>query len=89
MIDFETFCKIHDCHDRQGLTIAQTARALGLAPKTVATWVARPSFEPGAAELAPVFLILSSRISRDCWTPTYIALSRSSSVCARRATAAA
>ena len=46
MIDYETFCKIHDCHDRQGLTIAQTARALGLHPQTVATWVARSRFEP-------------------------------------------
>jgi hypothetical protein len=46
VIDYETFCKIHDCHDRQGLTIAQTVRALGLDPKTVATWVARPRFEP-------------------------------------------
>ena len=46
VIDYETFCKIHDCHDRQGLTIAQTARALGLHPKTVATWVARSRFEP-------------------------------------------
>ena len=46
MIDYETFCKIHDCHDRQGLTIAQTARALGLDPRTVATWVARLRFEP-------------------------------------------
>jgi len=46
VIDYETFCKIHDCHDRQGLTIAQTARTLGLDPKTVATWVARSRFEP-------------------------------------------
>jgi transposase len=46
VIDYETFCKIHDCHDRQGLTIAQTARALGLHPRTVATWVARSHFEP-------------------------------------------
>ena len=46
MIDYETFCKIHDCHDRQGLTIAQTARALGLHPQTVATWLARSRFEP-------------------------------------------
>src|SRR5215467_12786742 len=30
VIDYETFSRIHDCHDRQGLTIAQTARALGL-----------------------------------------------------------
>src|SRR6201997_4669471 len=46
VIDYETFAKIHDCHDRQGLTIAQTARALGLDPRTVATWAARPRFEP-------------------------------------------
>ena len=49
MIDYETFSKIHDCHDRQGLTIAQTARTLGLDPKTVATWVARSRFELGGA----------------------------------------
>ena len=46
VIDYETFCKIRDCHDRQGLTIAQTARVLGLHPQTVATWVARSRFEP-------------------------------------------
>jgi transposase len=45
VIDYETFSKIHECHDRQGLTIAQTARALGLHPRTVATWVARSRFE--------------------------------------------
>jgi len=46
VIDYETFSKIHDCHDRQGLTIAQTARALGLDPRTVAAWAARSRFEP-------------------------------------------
>src|SRR6516165_8220 len=46
VIDYETFCKIHDFHDRQGLTIAQTAGALGLDPRTVATWVARSRFGP-------------------------------------------
>ena len=46
MIDYETFSKIHDCHDRQGLTIAQTARALGLDPRTVARWLAHSRFEP-------------------------------------------
>src|SRR5450759_5610846 len=46
VIDYETFCKIHDRPDRQGLTIAQTARARGLDPKTVATWVTRSRFEP-------------------------------------------
>lgn len=46
MIDYETFAKIHDCRNRQGLTIAQTARVLGLHPQTVAVWSARPRFEP-------------------------------------------
>ena len=48
MIDYETFCKIHDHHDRQGLTIAQTARALGLHPETVSKWVKRARFEARA-----------------------------------------
>ena len=46
MIDYETFCKIHDCRDRQRLTITQTARALGLDARTVAAWAARSRFEP-------------------------------------------
>ena len=46
MIDYETFCKIHDCRERQRLTVAQTARALHLHPKTVAKWSARSHFEP-------------------------------------------
>jgi len=58
MIDYETFCKIHDHHDRQGLTIAQTARALGLHPETVAKWVKRTRYEaracaPRASRLDP------------------------------------
>jgi transposase len=46
VINYETFCKIHDCQDRQGLTIAKTARTLGLNPRTVAKWAARSRFEP-------------------------------------------
>ena len=46
MIDYETYSKIHDCHHRQGLTITQTARVLGLHRETVSTWLARPRFEP-------------------------------------------
>jgi transposase len=48
MIDYETYCKIRDHHDRQGLTIAQTARALGLHPETVAKWVKRTRYEARA-----------------------------------------
>jgi transposase len=46
VIDYETFAKIHDCRNRQGLTITQTARALGLHPQTVSAWSRRPRFEP-------------------------------------------
>ena len=46
MIDYETFCKIRDCRERQRLTVAQTARALHLHPRTVAKWSARSHFEP-------------------------------------------
>jgi transposase len=46
VIDYETFCKIHDCCERQHLTVAQTARALHLHPRTVAKWSARSHFEP-------------------------------------------
>lgn len=58
MIDYETFCKIRDHYDRQGLTIAQTARALGLHPETVSKWVKRMRYEaracaPRASRLDP------------------------------------
>ena len=45
MIDYETFMKIHDHHERQGLTITQTARALGLHPETVSKWVKCTRYE--------------------------------------------
>lgn len=35
MIDYQTYCKIKDCHERQQLSVAQTARALGLHQQTV------------------------------------------------------
>ena len=58
MIDYETFCKIRDHHDRQGLTIAQTARALGLHAQTVAKWIGQEQYRarrsaPRASRLDP------------------------------------
>ena len=38
MVDYETFCQIRDHLGRQQLTVAQTARALALHPRTVAKW---------------------------------------------------
>lgn len=46
MISYETYSKIHDCRQRQGLTVAQIARTLGLHPQTVTKWLACPRFEP-------------------------------------------
>lgn len=51
MIDYETYCKIKDCHERQHLTVAQTARLLGLHPETVAKWAQCPQYH--ARETAP------------------------------------
>ena len=45
MIDYETYCKIKDCHERQQLTVAQTARALGLHAQTVAKWAIRTPYQ--------------------------------------------
>jgi transposase len=65
VINYETFCKIRDCHDRQGLTIAQTARELGLHPRTVAKWLARARFEPRrAAKRRSVLDPFKGRITR-------------------------
>lgn len=45
MIDYETYCKIKDCHERQHLTVAQTARALGLHAQTVAKWAIQTPYQ--------------------------------------------
>jgi transposase len=46
VIDYETYAKIHDCRDRQGLTIIQIARTLGLNRKTITKWLVRPRYAP-------------------------------------------
>ena len=46
MIDYETYCKIQDHRTRQGLTITQTAKALGLHPQTVSRWSRMEQYRP-------------------------------------------
>ena len=46
MIKYERYCKIKDCHERPGLTVAQTARALGLQEQTGVKWLACEQFHP-------------------------------------------
>jgi len=48
VVDYETFCQIRDHLGRQQLTIAQTSRALGLHPRTVAKWAGADQFRPRA-----------------------------------------
>jgi transposase len=48
MIDYETYCKIRDHRDRQGLSITQTALALGLHFQTVSKWSRRERYEQRA-----------------------------------------
>jgi transposase len=46
MITYELYCRIKDGHARQGLTVAQIARALGLHEQTVVKWLACEQFHP-------------------------------------------
>jgi transposase len=46
MIDYETYCKIHDAHHKQGLTASQVARELRLHRRTVSHWLSQPRFRP-------------------------------------------
>jgi len=48
MLDYETYCKMRDHLGRQSLTVAQTARALGLDARTVAKWAEVEQFQPRA-----------------------------------------
>jgi len=52
VLDYETWCRLRDHLDRQGLSVAQTARALALDPRTVAHW-AQAEFRPRAAPATP------------------------------------
>jgi len=46
MIDYEMYCKIRDHHTRQGLSIIQTADALGLHRETVSKWCRVEHYRP-------------------------------------------
>jgi len=46
MIDYETYCKIHDGHQIQGLKVSQIAQTLALNPRTVVHWLNTPRYQP-------------------------------------------
>ena len=89
MIDYETYARIRDCRDRQGLTITQIASTLGLHRETVAKWLARPRFErPRPPKRSSLLDPFKGRITR-LLNRSPIAPNRSFSACARRDAAAA
>lgn len=45
MIDYETFCRLRQLRDEQGLKISQIAAQLELDPKTVAHWIERATYQ--------------------------------------------
>jgi transposase len=51
MIDYDTWCQIRDCRERQHLTMAQTAGALKLHVQTVRAWWKRERYQ--ARQSAP------------------------------------
>jgi len=48
MIDYETFQRLRQLHDEQGLKASQIAATLGLDPKTVEKWIDQPRYQPRA-----------------------------------------
>jgi transposase len=44
MIDYPTYCAIHDHHTQRGLNAAQIAEALDLDARTVTAWLAEPRY---------------------------------------------
>lgn len=48
MLDYQRFCQIRDHLERQRLSVAQTARALGMDPRTVAKWAEVQQFRARA-----------------------------------------
>jgi len=74
VIDYETYARIRDCRDRQGLTITQIASTLGLHRETVAKWLARSRFErPRPAPRASLLDPFKGRITRLLDTHPYSA----------------
>ena len=89
MVNYETFCQILDHLGRQRLTVAQTARALALDPRTVAKWANVEQFRPRAGVPRASKLDALRARSHAGLIPTLTAHSKSSSDCARPATTAA
>ena len=45
MISYAVFCQLRELADQKHLTVTQIAQELQLDPRTVAFWVARPTYQ--------------------------------------------
>ncbi len=69
MIDYQTFCRLRQLRDRDGLNAAQIARELGLHPQTVSLWIDRSTYEqrkapPKSSKLDPFKPTISRLLDR-------------------------
>ena len=46
MIDYETYYRLRDLHEQQGLNIEQIADTLGLNPRTFTKWIRADRYRP-------------------------------------------
>jgi transposase len=53
MISYGLFCRLRQLHDQQHLNAAQIARELQLDERTVAHWIAQPTYRPRARIVRP------------------------------------
>lgn len=53
MIDYETFCRLRQLREEQGLKISQIAAQLDLDPKTVAHWIERATYQQRQGKRRP------------------------------------
>ena len=53
MIDYATYCRIQDAHQKHGLTAVQIARELKMDVRTIARWLAEPRFRQRQAAPRP------------------------------------
>ena len=89
MIDYETFCRLRQLRDEQGLKISQIAAQLDLDPKTVANWIERATYQQRQEGTAPPSSTPSRGRSKPCWSVIPTRLNRSFSYYDSKAIAAA
>jgi len=71
MLNYETYCKLHDHLGRQSLTHAQTAQALGLDVRTVSKWAEVEQFVPRASNTPRVGKLDAFKGHIERWLDTH------------------